>query len=105
MLVGVFGYGLSGSTVFVAGLVRMLFETVPSDQVTVHGATPCTTAWMVVVWPLQIGDGPLRETTAFGLGLTRMIALPVTMVVWAVQMGAETAEETTGDHVWLPATC
>src|SRR4051812_34357162 len=44
----------------------------PSDQVTVHGAEPVRTAWMIVAPPGQIAADP--ETAAMGFGSTVTVA-------------------------------
>ncbi|PYK02301.1 MAG: hypothetical protein DME23_01945 [Verrucomicrobia bacterium] len=63
----VFGLGLRGLTVRVAGLAAAVCAY-PSDQVTVHGPVPVNTACNIVGSPLQIVALPL--TTEVGRGLT-----------------------------------
>jgi hypothetical protein len=58
----------AGLTLRVAGEAATLDCVTPSDQMTVHGPSPVSAAWIVVEAPMQIAAVP--ETAAVGFGLT-----------------------------------
>jgi hypothetical protein len=64
----------AGLTLRVAGEAATFDCVTPSDQITVHGPSPVSAAWMFVELPAQICAVP--ETAAVGFGLTVTAALP-----------------------------
>ena len=64
----------AGLTLRVAGEAATLDCETPSDQTTVHGPVPVSTAWIVVEEPAQIAAVP--ETVAVGGGWTVTTAPP-----------------------------
>ena len=80
-----------GVTLRVAGLAATPVCVVPSDQVTLQGAVPVRSAWIVAAVPLHTVVLSALLTTDVGLGFTVTTALPVRFPAWAVHLESVSA--------------